>query len=271
MVTAGRPIERVLTYAVLFMLAILAVFPLAGLVTASVGTTGFRLPEDPTLRYYRFALTDGNMLAYLRNSFVVTLAVVPVTVALSVVAGYAFGTMRFRGHRSLFYLFLMGVIVPVEGTLIPLYYGMASVGVVDSYLSVILPQIGLMLGFGTFWMRSFFLAAPRELIEAARMDGATSLVVLWRVLLPVARPAVMTMAALSFLWSWNDFILPLVMISSDAIRTAPLGLGLYRGQYLTDIPGMAAAAILVALPVVLAFVLLQRHFIRGLMSGSVKG
>jgi raffinose/stachyose/melibiose transport system permease protein len=119
-------------------------------------------------------------------------------------------------------------------------------------------------------MRAFFRAAPMELIEAARIDGATTWQILWRVLVPIARPAIFTLVVLVFTWSWNDFLLALVMISDEAHRTAPLGLSVFKSRYGLDVPEVAAAAILVALPILILYVFAQRQFIRGVLSGSIK-
>ena len=147
-----------------------------------------------------------------------------------------------------------------------------DVGLTDSYWALILPQIGLSVPFGTFWMRAFFRSSPNSLVEASLLDGASSFVTLWRVLLPHAWPAITTMIVLVFMWTWNEFLLALVLIQSDSLRTAPLGLALFAGAYRSQDPTLtAAAAVLVMLPVVIVYVFLQRSFIRGMFAGAVKG
>ena len=195
-----------------------------------------------------------------------------VTAVLSTLAGYAFGAMRFRGSDALFYLLLIGLIFPYEATVIPLYYVFRDAGLTDSLWALILPQIGLSIPFGTFWMRAFFRSTPSSLVEASRLDGASSFVTLWRVLLPQAWPAITTMMVLIFMWTWNEFLLALIMIQSDELRTAPLGLALFAGanRGTLDTTLVAAAAVLVALPVIIVYVFLQRSFIRGMFAGAVK-
>ena len=195
-----------------------------------------------------------------------------VTAVLSTMSGYAFGTMRFRGSDALFYLLLIGLIFPYEATVIPLYYVFRDAGLTDTYWALILPQIGLSVPFGTFWMRAFFRSSPSALVEASRLDGASSFATLWRVLLPQAWPAITTMIVLVFMWTWNEFLLALVMIQSDSLRTAPLGLALFAGanRNSADITLVAAASVLVALPVMIVYVFLQRSFIRGMFAGAVK-
>jgi raffinose/stachyose/melibiose transport system permease protein len=218
------------------------------------------------------AWSEGNFGRGLLNSFIVAATVSVVTAVLATLSGYAFGTMRFRGSNALFYLLLIGLIFPYEATVIPLYYVFRDVGLTDSYWALILPQIGLSVPFGTFWMRAFFRSSPDALVEASRLDGASSFATLWRVLLPQAWPAITTMVVLVFMWTWNEFLLALVMIQSDSLRTAPLGLALFAGanRNSQDATLVAAAAILVALPVMIVYVFLQRSFIRGMFAGAVK-
>jgi raffinose/stachyose/melibiose transport system permease protein len=141
----------------------------------------------------------------------------------------------------------------------------------NTYWALILPQIGQSVAFGAFWMRAFFKSVPRSLIEAARIDGATSFGVLWRVLLPQAMPAVMTMSVLVFVYTWNEFLLALVLIQDPSRQTAPLGLSFFAGTARAGDPtAVAAAAVLVALPIIIVYVFLQRHFIRGMLAGAVK-
>jgi raffinose/stachyose/melibiose transport system permease protein len=185
--------------------------------------------------------------------------------------------MRFFGDRIVFPIILLGIIFPYEATVIPLYYDFQNVPIVhlhllNTYWALILPQIGQSVAFGTFWMRAFFRSTPRSLIEAARIDGATSFGVLWRVLLPQARPAVMTMSVLVFTYTWNEFLLALVLVSgSQSHQTAPLGLSFFAGAVRAGDPTkVAAAAVLVAAPILLVYLFLQRHFVRGMLAGAIK-
>ena len=140
----------------------------------------------------------------------------------------------------------------------------------NSYWSVILPLIAINSSFGTFWMRAYFRGVPRQLLDAAAMDGAGSLRILWKVLLPGARPALLTLVVLVFMWSWNEFLLPLVMLSREDLRTAPLGLAFFTSRYTADRVGMAAAAVMVALPVVALFIATHRRFVQGMWAGALK-
>lgn len=271
----GR-LDKAVNYLVLAVFSAIALYPVVGVFLAALqpdgpAAGGFSLPRSINLDNFASAWTQGHFSTYLRSSAIVAISVVTISSLLSIMAGYAFGTMRFRGHKVLFYLFLLGLMVPLEGLVVPLYYDMRAVNLTDTYWALILPQIALSLAFGTFWMRAFFMSAPRSLIEAAQIDGARHWSVLWRVLIPFARPAVLTMMVLIFMWTWNEFLLALVMVQDEALRTAPLGLAFFQGQYSSNASLLAAGAVIVATPVIVLYIFLQRHFIRGMLSGAVKG
>jgi raffinose/stachyose/melibiose transport system permease protein len=269
--------EQLLSYTVLGVFAVVVIYPILSIVALAFHersdlVTGFALPDSLSFDSFADAWELGDFDRGLVNSFIVAASVALVTAVVSTLAGYAFGAMRFRGSDLLFYLLLVGLIFPYEATVIPLYYFFKDFGLTDSYWALILPQIGLSIPFGTFWMRAFFRSTPDSLVQAARLDGASSFTTLWRVLLPQAKPALTTLIVLVFMWTWNEFLLALVMIQSDELRTAPLGLALFAGATRSQDPTLtAAAAVLVALPIVVVYVFLQRSFIRGMFSGAVKG
>ena len=264
-----------LTYTVLGLFSLIALAPIAGIVFTALqdpdGLAGFGRFDGIHPGNFADAWRDGNFGQYLKSSAIVTVCVVACSVALSVLAGYAFGQMRFRGSQVLFYVLLLGLMIPMEAMIVPLYYDLRDLRLTDTYWALILPQIGTSVAFGTFWMRAFFRSVPRSLVEAARIDGASSWFTLWRVLLPLAKPAVLTMTVLLFMWTWNEFLLALVMVTDEGLRTAPLGLSFFQGRNQTDLTLLAAGAVIVATPVVVLYVFLQRHFIRGMLSGAVKG
>jgi raffinose/stachyose/melibiose transport system permease protein len=272
--TARR--EQYLSYLVLGVFSIVAIYPIFSIVLLAFHrksdlVTGFSIPDHLSFDTFSRAWSLGGFDHGLVNSFIVAATVAIVTVILATPAGYAFGTMRFRGSSALFYLLLVGLIFPYEATVIPLYYVFNDAGITDTLWALILPQIGLSIPFGVFWMRAFFRSTPMALVEASRLDGASSLTTMWRVLLPQAKPAITTLVVLVFMWTWNEFLLALVMIQSDSLRTAPLGLAIFSGVNHQQDPTLtAAAAVLVALPIVIVYVFLQRSFIRGMFAGAVK-
>ncbi len=268
--------DQYTAYIVLGLFSFLAVYPVIGIVLLAFhdkgdNVTGFALPTTFSFATFEKAWVGGNFASGLWSSFVVAMSVTVVSVVLSIGTGYAFGTMRFPGDSLIFGVILLGLIFPYEATVIPLYYSFQQFNLLNTYWALILPQIGLSIAFGTFWMRAFFRSTPRSLIEAARVDGASSWTILVRVLLPQATPAVLTLSALIFMYTWNEFLLALVMIQDPSLTTAPLGLSFFATATRAGDPtAVAAAAVIVALPVVIVYVFLQRHFIRGVTSGAVK-
>ena len=267
--------EQTFTYAILGVFSLLAIAPIVGIVFTALQSqnafANFGTLHGFHLSNFVDAWRRGHFGRYLLSSAIVVAVVVSVSTVLSVMSGYAFGLMRFRGREVLFYVLLLGLMIPEEAMIVPLYYDFRDLGLTDTYWALILPQIGASVAFGSFWMRAYFRSVPRSVVEAARIDGASSWFTLWRVLLPLARPAVLTMTVLLFMWTWNEFLLALVMVSDEGLRTAPLGLSFFQGPNLTDLPLLAAAAIIVAAPVTIIYVFLQRHFIQGMVSGAVKG
>jgi raffinose/stachyose/melibiose transport system permease protein len=266
--------ERTATYSMLILFSVLAIYPVLSILSLALHkktdlVTGFAFPTHPDLSSFKAAWTEGRFATGFKSSFIVAV--------LSIGTGYAFGTMRFVGDRIVFPIILLGIIFPYEATVIPLYYDFQRVpllhfNLLNTYWALILPQIGQSVAFGTFWMRAFFRSVPRSLIEAARIDGATSWSILWRVLVPQARPAVLTMSVLVFTYTWNEFLLALVLVSgTQSHQTAPLGLSFFAGATRAGDPTkVAAAAVLVAAPILIVYLFLQRHFVRGMLAGAIK-
>jgi raffinose/stachyose/melibiose transport system permease protein len=177
--------------------------------------------------------------------------------------------MRFRGSQLIFWLFILGLIIPTEATIVPLYYDVRAMGLLDTYWALIILETSGEVAFGIFWMRAAFRAAPRSLLEAARIDGANSWQTLWRVMVPFARPAILTLTVLCFADSWNEFFLALVFTINK--MTAPAGLASFSGRYTQDIALVSAGAVIVAIPILVVFVFFQREFLRGMLTGAVKG
>jgi raffinose/stachyose/melibiose transport system permease protein len=267
--------DQISSYVILVGFTIIALVPLlqvlsAALSSAQFARPGLRLPDGLHLDNFVQAWTRGHFGQFLGSSVLVTVTVVVAAAIFSIMAAYAFGTMRFPGVTVLFYLFLLGLTIPEEALVIPLYYGFRNLGLTDTYWALILPQTAQSVAFGTYWMRTYFIGASRSLIEAARIDGASSWGVLWRILVPSGRPAITTMVVITFMWTWNEFLLPLIMITSTDRQTVPLGLAFFQGQHSSDVSLLAAGAVLVALPVVIIYLIFQRRFIEGMLSGAVK-
>ncbi|MFH8370519.1 carbohydrate ABC transporter permease [Streptomyces sp. NPDC018031] len=183
-------------------------------------------------------------------------------------AGYAFATYRFRGREALFGLLMLGLVIPTQITLVPLFKMMAELRWLDTYQAVIAPNLAL--PFGIFLMRQSMAALPKELLDSGRMDGCGELRLLWRVALPPMRPALAALAIFLFLFQWNDFIWPLIVLREDTSFTIPVALASLQGLDETDYGAILAGTSIAAIPMALVFLALQRHFVSGLLTGSVK-
>lgn len=260
--------ERSANYVILIVFSCLILWPLLTILVQA-----FDAPADGSwidLGNFSQAWVIGNFADYMANSVLVAVVTVGVALVVSILAGFALGTMVFRGSTLLFYLFLLGIMVPTEAIILPLFFDLRVLGLTDTVVAVAAPQIAMSTAFGTYWMRTYFRSANPSIAEAARMDGAGTLRGLWSIQLPIARPALTTLVVLLFMWTWNEFLIPLIMSPTGRMRTAPLGLAFFQGQYVTDTTLLAAGAVIVALPVVLVYLFLQRHFIRGMLEGAVK-
>lgn len=265
-----------LNYLLIVLCSAVAIYPLVGVVLASlyptgpgVSPSGFGLP--PTFEWHNYvtAWEEGKFAASFTTSAIVAVVMVPSSVVLSILGGYAFATMRFWGSKAIFYLFILGLIIPTEATIVPLYYNVRAMGLLDTYWALIILEVSGEVAFGIFWMRAAFLSAPTSLLEAARIDGASSWKTLWKIMVPFAKPAILTLAVLTFADSWNEFFLALVFTINH--MTAPAGLASFSGRYTTDIALVSAGAVIVALPILIVFIIFQREFMRGMLTGAVKG
>lgn len=266
-VTSRR--DRFGSTAVLWLLALLTLVPLAVILITAVTpssqlVSGVELPSHVTGQNFVDAWNNGDFGHHLLVSALVTAATVAIATVGSVLAGYALGILRtpFRGAFAAG--FILGIVIPYEALVIPLYYRLRSLGLTDTYWALILPQSALSLAFGVYWMRGFFRNVPRSFVEAARVEGATSWQLL-RELLPLARPAIATLVILSFMWNWNEFLLPVVMISNEAKATAPLALANFQGRFDVNVAQLTAAAFIVALPIVALYLALQKRFLAGVV------
>lgn len=256
--------------AVIIVIPFLSIF-LASMQPSGSAVTGLSWPAEWSLDNYRQAWTVAGFSGLLLNSLIVALVVVPVSVVLATLAGYALGTMDIPGGNALLLFFVAGLTIPVEFIVIPLYFNFQAVGLGGSLIGVMLAEIALFMPFSVYWMRNHFRSMPRELVEAARVDGASSTMILRKVMLPLARPSLTTLAVLVFMWCWNQFLLVLILIQSPDSRTAPAGLGFFAGQHGLDIPALSAGTIIVIMPIVLVYLFFQRSFVAGLLQGGLKG
>ena len=260
----------------LVALMVITIVPFVSLFTTAIHPSGavplgIAWPQEPQWGNFVQAFEDAHMDALLASSVLIVLGVVPLAVVIATMAGFAIGHLRIPGSRALFILFLLGLTLPLAGIIIPLYYVVRELGVYDTKLAIILPLIGLYMPFGVFWMRAHFLGMPSELSEAARVDGATTRDLFWRIHVPLAMPAISSLAILLSVWTWNQFLLALVLVEDPLERTMAGALGAFQGQYATNVPLLSAGSLVILTPTLIIFLIFQRQFISALLQGSLKG
>ncbi|GAA1996708.1 carbohydrate ABC transporter permease [Microbacterium pumilum] len=261
---------------VLFLLVIITLAPFVALIGTALqpsGTvpTGLTIPSPPHFENFVTAFQVAQLPTLMFSSALLVVMVVPAAILLVVMAAYGIVQLRIPGAPFVFLLFLLGLTIPYESLITPLYYLMRDAHLVNTRFAIALPLIALYLPFGVFWMRAHFLGVPKELGEAASIDGAGSWKALRYIHLPVAAPAIASLAVLFSLWTWNQFIIALVMMDDPLKRTVAGALGAFQGEHSTDLVLICAAAVLMMLPTILVFIFLQKLFVSALLQGSVKG
>ncbi|WP_027460675.1 carbohydrate ABC transporter permease [Deinococcus murrayi] len=280
---AGRPPGRfrlprdLPRFALLCVLAVIFLAPVYWMLATSVkpevdviSTPTQWVPARPTLENYREVLTspDGNILRWMWNSFFVATVFTVLHVALCALTAYPLARMRFPGREAIFWFILGSMMVPGIVTLIPTYLMMIRFDWINSFHALIWP--GLAGAFGVFLLRQFFLSIPRELEEAARLDGASSLQVLRHVILPLSIPSLVTLGVFAFMGSWNNFIWPTFVITDLDKLTLPVGVNTFSQRYVTDYGKLMASTAIASIPVLVAYLLAQRYLIEGLSTTGLK-
>jgi putative chitobiose transport system permease protein len=280
---AARPIRRRRLleatgwYAVLLSISVVTILPFVWMLLTSLkgpedpifSVPPQLIPGHPTLANYGNVLDTLPVLAFFRNSIVVSISVTILGVLVTALAAYPLAKMRFRGRDAIFYLLLGTLIVPVQLTYIPSF--VLAVNVFhydDTLLALIFPNLAS--AFNIFLMRQAFKAVPNDLIEAARIDGAREIRIWWSVLLPIVRPSLAAVAIFTFVTSWNDFLWPSLMLNTREGMTLPVGLAALQGLFSSDFRSIAAGVTMTIIPILAFFVAFQRQFVKGL-AGAVKG
>src|SRR4051794_36393497 len=275
-ITWSRVLRTGLLYVVLTICALIMVVPFLWMISTSLKQQAFVLvsppqfvPNPATLDSYR-QLSElfpiGRLFA---NSLFVALVTTAGQLIVSSMAAYAFARMEFRGRNALFVVYLATLMIPFQVTITPLFIVMRMLNWIDTYQGLILP--GVFITFGTFLMRQFFLTLPRELEEAAYLDGASPFTIFFRIILPLSKPALATLAVFSFMGSWNAFLWPLFTSHNTDVMTLPVGLATLHGRYLTQWNLVMAGAVITIVPMAIFFLMVQKYFVQGVATSGLKG
>ena len=261
--------------AALVVFGFLSLAPLLWMVSASFMANGEAtsfppalLPKHPSFDHYRALFGRLALGRYALNSALVATVTTVASLAINASAGYAFAKLRFRGRDATFRVLAAGLAIPVQVAMLPLFLLIKSLGLVNNYGGVIIP--GLSSIFGIFLVRQYALAIPDDLLDAARIDGASEFRVFRSIVLPTIQPVLATLALWTFLATWNDFMWPLIVLSDDQKYTLPVALAGLVGEHAQDVELMMAGAVITVLPVLILFLMLQRYYVEGVTEGSVK-
>jgi ABC-type glycerol-3-phosphate transport system permease component len=265
------------TNLVLAIVAFLYFVPMLYLVSTAIKAPGESyvnpglIPHSIDLAKFPEVWRRVNILQLTANSTIITVSTVLLVLFLGSLAGYAFSRLRFFAKSFYLLLFLAGLMIPFAGVIVPLFQMNKVLGTKDTYLGVIGPYVAYGLPFAILFLRSYFDTLPRAIEESALIDGASRLVIFWRVLLPLTKPALATVAIFQALSAWNEFLIAMLVLTKDHLRTLPLGSLLFQSQYTNEFENMFALLLMIAIPPIALFVAMQRQFIAGLTSGAVKG
>jgi multiple sugar transport system permease protein len=267
--------KSVLLHVFVYLLAIITLVPFIWMVLTSFKDLGEIFtyppkffPEKLKLENYVNAFEAAPFGRYYLNSMFVAVVVTLGQLVTCSLAAFAFARLNFRGRNVLFFIFLGTMMIPYNVTMIPSFMVLYWLGWIDSFKALIVP--GLASAFGVFLLRQFFLTIPKELEEAAYIDGATRLQVLWRIIIPLAKPALATLAIFTFMGVFNDFIWALIVLNSEEMRTVQLGLAIFRDRYLTQWDLLMAGSVTAVLPILIVFFFAQQYFIKGITLSGLK-
>lgn len=271
-----RTIESALLHLVLVLGALATVIPLAWMISASLMPAGEAtafpprwVPTRATLANYHELFDRLAIGRAFMNSMIVAVISTLCSLLFNSMAGYAFAKLRFAGRDRLFTLLVGALAIPAQVAMLPLFLLLKSMGLVNTYVGAMIPLMATI--YGVFLVRQFMISIPDDLIAAARIDGASEWQIYRMVILPVARPVLATLAIFTFMSAWNDFMWPLVILTSDEKYTLPVAIASLVGEHAHDIELMMASSVLAVIPVLLLFFVLQKQYIAGLTAGSVKG
>lgn len=267
----------VFVHAFLIIVSLGCLFPLWWAFASSLKTqqTVFTdlsfFPADPQWQNYLVAWTKANFGLYFLNSLFYTVCVVVGVLLIASMAAYAFSRLEFPGKNALFLLLISTMMIPIPGSFIALYVLLNKLGLVDTRLGYILPQINGGLALGIFLLKTFFDDLPKELEDSARIDGCGRFRVYWHIALPLARPALAVLAIFNILAVWNEYLLAMLVLSAKHLMPLQRGLMVFQGAHITQYPLLMAGIVITILPVLVIYLMLQKHIIKGITAGAVKG
>ncbi len=267
-------INKVILYIILSIIGVVMVAPFIWMIITSVSTqediSTFRIiPERINLDNYAEVFRQVPFHLFYINSLWTTVIITAGKLITASLAGYAFARIKFRFRDAIFLTYLATLMIPQQVTMIPIFIVFKKIGWVDTYAGLIFPQI--FTAYGTFMMRQFFMTIPKEIEESARIDGANNFLIYYRIFLPLSKPALASLGTFAFIWSWNNFMWPLIVLNSLNKMTLPVGISMFQSMYSTQYNLLMAAAVLAIVPVIIVYLFVQRFFKKGIVMSGLKG
>lgn len=270
-----RKKSNILLYAVLIILAGIFIFPVIWVILSSLkdSTELYSwppkfIPDNPTLENFMAAFDKGNFGRYFLNSTIVTVTATFLTLLINTMAGYALAKYRFKGDTFLLIAFISTLMIPLEVIMTPIFIVISKLGLYNTLWGIIIPPAATPTG--VFLIRQYLLSVPDDLLEAARIDGAGEWKIFWTIIIPIAKPVISVLAIFSFMWRWDDFIWPLIVISDPTKYTVQLALSNFIGEYNVDWGSLLAMSVVTMIPVLIVFLVFQKQFIQGLATSGMK-
>ena len=269
-------IDHPIRHSILFLASLVALVPTVFMIVTSLKSqeeyvynkTG--LPDSLVFENFRSALIDNPFLIWMTNSAVLVVGAVSTSVVVSCLGAYAFARMNFRGRDTVFAVTISLMAVPPVVMIVPLFVLYTQLSLISTFRGAIVIYAGLITPFSVYLLTTFFRTLPRELFDSARIDGASDLAILWKVVLPLSLPALVTLVVVNALFVWNDLLIAIIFLQDDSSRTLMGGLSVFQGRYNNRIPLTMAGMVIATAPMVILYVSFQRYFIRGLMAGAIK-
>ncbi len=273
-----KSIAAAISHLILSVVSLAAVFPIYFMVVTSLKSRAeyhLNLYGPPLhltlLNFLKAFRTKGQFLMWFINSLIISLSSVTIGIMLASLAAYAFAVMRFRGKRALFGFTISIMVIPAVVMVIPLFVSFVRFGIINTRAAAIVVYVGLLLPFCIYMLANFFVTVPKELQEAAKIDGYSHIRILMRIMMPLATPALITLAVVNIVWVWNELLLAMIFLQSDKLRTLMVGIISFKSRNVLDIPMIMAGLLVAVLPMLLVYVVGVRYFMKGLYAGAIKG
>ncbi|GEK59679.1 carbohydrate ABC transporter permease [Marinococcus halophilus] len=272
-----RKLRRTLVYIILILFTIVNAYPIFWMIMNAFKTSQdfslnpFGLPAQWVFENFQDAWVTANIGTFFFNSVLVGAAAVLISIFSGALAAYFLSRFEFRGKKFIYGFLVIGLLIPIHATLVPMYILMQNLGILNTYWALIFPYVAFNLPITVFLLTSFMSSFPKEMEESAIMDGCGVFRIFWSIILPMTRPAIATAVIINFINNWNEFAFALVLISDEALQTLPLGLANFAGAYTTNYPAQMAGLTLVLVPTIIFYLLMEKQIVEGMTQGAVKG